>query len=250
MSDSNRSEKLSYIGVITAIVLGLYLGSLHSYLLFHSLVEITTIAIGFTLFILTWNARRLLANNFLSILGIGYAFIALIDLLHTLAYKGMNVFPGFGANLPTQLWIAARYLQAVTLCAAPLFVERRVDNRAIFGGYAAAVSVLVAMVFSGNFPDCYIEGKGLTTFQDQQRICDNRSPPHLVISLVQETEIFQRQGFLADGLFNCLHNHLRNIVHRIPERVWFCQLGWPFFQAGGFLPHLPGNTGNRSQGAL
>ena len=165
MSDSNRSEKLSYIGVITAIVLGLYLGSLHSYLLFHSLVEITTIAIGFTLFILTWNARRLLANNFLSILGIGYAFIALIDLLHTLAYKGMNVFPGFGANLPTQLWIAARYLQAITLCAAPLFVERRVDNRAIFGGYAAAVSVLVAMVFSGNFPDCYIEGKGLTTFK-------------------------------------------------------------------------------------
>jgi PAS domain S-box-containing protein len=163
--DSNRSEKLSCLGVVTAIALGLYLGSLYSYLLFHSLIEITTIAIGFTLFILTWNARRFLTNNILSIIGIGYAFIALIDLLHTLAYKGMNVFPGFGANLPTQLWIAARYLQAVTLCAAPLFVGRRVDNRAIFGIYAAAVSVLVAMVYSGNFPDCFIEGKGLTTFK-------------------------------------------------------------------------------------
>jgi PAS domain S-box-containing protein len=165
MPDSNRSEKLSCIGFVTAIVLGLYLSSLHSYLLFHSLVEITTITVGFTLFILTWNARGVLTNNYLSLLGIGYAFIALIDLLHTLAYKGMNVFPGFGANLPTQLWIAARYLQAVTLCAAPLFVERRMDNRAIFGGYAATVSVLVAMVYSGNFPDCYIEGKGLTTFK-------------------------------------------------------------------------------------
>jgi PAS domain S-box-containing protein len=165
VTDSNRSEISFYIAFISSITVGLYLSSLYSYLLFHSLIEITTIAIGFTLFILTWNARRFLANNILSILGIGYAFIALIDLLHTLAYKGMNVFPGFGANLPTQLWIAARSLQAVTLCVAPFFLERRVYNRVIFGIYAAAVSVLVAMVYSGNFPDCYIEGKGLTTFK-------------------------------------------------------------------------------------
>lgn len=165
MSDSNRSEKIYTIGVITAIVLGLYLSSLSSYLLFHGLIEIITIAVAFTLFILTWNARGFLNNNYLKILGIGYAFIAIIDLLHTLAYKGMNVFPAYGANLPTQLWIAARYLQAATLCAAPLFVERRVENRTVFGGYAAAVSVLVAMVYSGNFPDCFIEGKGLTAFK-------------------------------------------------------------------------------------
>ena len=151
--------------VITAIVLGLYLSSLHSYLLFHSLIEIFTISIAFTLFILTWNTRGYLENNYLRLLGIGYAFIAVIDLLHTLAYKGMNVFPGYGANLPTQLWIAARYLQAFTLFAAPLFVERRMDNRVIFGGYTAVVSVLVAMVYSGNFTDCFIEGKGLTTFK-------------------------------------------------------------------------------------
>jgi PAS domain S-box-containing protein len=151
--------------VTVAIVLGLYLSSLHSYLLFHSLIEIFTISIAFTLFILTWNTRGYLQNNYLRLLGIGYAFIAVIDLLHTLAYKGMNVFPGYGANLPTQLWIAARYLQAFTLFAAPFFLERRMDNRVIFGGYAAVVSALVAMVYSGNFPDCFIEGKGLTMFK-------------------------------------------------------------------------------------
>ena len=165
MSGGSRLEKFTHIGAITAIALGLYICSLYSYLLFHSLIEITTIAIGFTLFILIWNSRRFLSNHFLSILGIGYAFIALIDLLHTLAYKGMNVFPGFGANLPTQLWIAARSLQAVTLCVAALFVERRTEYRAVLCGYAVTVSIVVAMVFSGNFPDCYIEGKGLTTFK-------------------------------------------------------------------------------------
>ena len=165
MPGSNRIEKLSSIGLITAVILGLYLSSLHSYLLFHGLVEISTIAIAFTLFILTWNARGFLNNDYLKILGIGYAFIAFIDMLHTLAYKGMSVFPGYGANLPTQLWIAARYLQAVTLCAATLFVKRRADNRVVFGGYAAAVTALVTMVYSGNFPDCFIEGKGLTLFK-------------------------------------------------------------------------------------
>jgi PAS domain S-box-containing protein len=164
--DSSKSEKLSYIGAVTAIALGLYFSSLYSYLLFHSLIEIVTVAVAFTLFILTWNTRGYLANGYLRLLGIGYGFIALIDLLHTLAYTGVDVFPGYGSsNLPAQLWLAARYLQAVTLLAAPLFVERRLNDRAVFAGYAAAVALLVATVFSGNFPDCYIEGTGLTAFK-------------------------------------------------------------------------------------
>ncbi len=165
MSNHNRLEQLFYAVVITAIMVGLYLMSLHNYLLFHSIIEIITIAIGLILFILTWNTREFLPNDCLKILGIGYAFIALIDLVHTLAYKGMNVFPTFDSNLPTQLWIAARSLQAATLCIAPFFVARKVDSRVILGGYAVAVSALVTMAYSGHFPNCFIEGKGLTPFK-------------------------------------------------------------------------------------
>ena len=136
-----------------------------SYLLFHNLIEIISIVVCMTLFILTWNTRGYPGNDYLKFIGVGYAFIALIDLLHTLAYKGMTVFPGYGSNLPTQLWIAARYLQAVTLCAAPLFIARRLDDRALLGGFAVAVLGLAVWVFSGTFPDCYIEGKGLTAFK-------------------------------------------------------------------------------------
>ncbi|MDD2850983.1 MAG: MASE3 domain-containing protein [Desulfuromonadaceae bacterium] len=165
MLDSNRSEKLSHIGAVSAVTLALYFSSLHSYLLFHSLIEIVTISVAFTLFILTWNTRGYSENSYLRLLGIGYAFIALIDLAHTLAYKGMNVFPGYSANLPTQLWIAARYLQAITLITAPFFIARRLNDRAVIAGFTMAVSVLVATIFSGNFPDCFIEGKGLTAFK-------------------------------------------------------------------------------------
>ena len=165
MLGTKWAEDYSRVALFTAVSVGLYLSSLHSYLLFHSLIEIATIAVAFTLFILTWNTRDYLKNGYLRLVGTGYAFIALIDLLHTLAYKGMDVFPGYGANLPTQLWIAARYLQAATLFAAPLFVERKVNDRLVFSVYAVAVAVLVALVYSGRFPDCYIEGKGLTTFK-------------------------------------------------------------------------------------
>ncbi len=159
------SKQIVLAGSFIIVVLALYASSLHSYLLFHSLIEISTVSIGFTLFILIWNVRGYLANDYLKLLGIGYAFIALIDLVHTLAYKGMDVFPGYGANLPTQLWVAARYLQGVTLCAAPLFVERRLNDRAALGVYATVVPILVFTVFSGFFPDCFIEGRGLTPFK-------------------------------------------------------------------------------------
>lgn len=148
-----------------AVVAGLYLSSLFSYLLFHSLIEILTIAIGFTLFILVWNTRRFLSNGFLSVLGIGYAVIALMDLLHTLSYSGMNVFPAFDANLPTQLWIAARYLQSFTILAALVLIRRRTDDRVVLAVVAVACSVVTALIFAGLFPVAYVEGQGLTPFK-------------------------------------------------------------------------------------
>jgi PAS domain S-box-containing protein len=161
----NQSGILLHTGVAAAFVVGLYASSLHSYLLFHGLVEVTTIAMAFSLFILTWNARRFLTSGCLKILGIGYGLIAAVDLLHAMAYKGMGVFPEFDANLPTQLWIAARSLQAVLLCVAPLLARRNADEKIIFVICLAAVAVATSLVYAGIFPDCYIEGKGLTPFK-------------------------------------------------------------------------------------
>jgi PAS domain S-box-containing protein len=150
---------------VTVVVLGLYASSFYSYILFHGLIELTTIAIGFTLFTLTLNARRFFIGGCLKALGIGYGLIALVDLLHSLAYKGMGFFPGYDANLPTQLWIAARFLQAILLCVAPLFARRNLNHRVFFGISLATVSVGTALVWSGAFPDCFIEGTGLTPFK-------------------------------------------------------------------------------------
>jgi PAS domain S-box-containing protein len=173
--------------MIMVVVLLLYLSSLHSYILFHSLIEIVTISIAFTLFIVTWNARRFLVNEPLKLLGIGYAFIALIDLLHTLAYKGMNVFPGFGANLPTQLWIGARYLQALLLCVAPCYARRRLDDRLAVGVLGLSAVAVVGLIYGGGFPDCFVEGRGLTPFKIASEYV-------ITVMLLVAAILFHRQG--------------------------------------------------------
>ena len=148
------------------LLLGLYLASLYSYLLFHGIAEIFSVAIAGGVFALAWNSRRFLTNNYLLFLGIALLFIAFLDLLHTLAYKGMGAFPGYGADLPTQLWIAARYLQSLTFLAAPLFLHRRLKPGLVFLGYFLVTALVLLSIFKWHiFPACFVEGQGLTTFK-------------------------------------------------------------------------------------
>ena len=157
--------KLLNILWISAILVVLFIARSYSYLLFHSLVELSTISIALAIFFLIWNTRDLNKNDFIKIISIGYAASACIDLIHTLAFKGMNIFIGYDANLPTQLWIAARYIQALTLVAAPLALKRNLRLTPIITCYAVITTLLMATIFSGAFPDCYREGSGLTTFK-------------------------------------------------------------------------------------
>jgi len=143
----------------------LYAVSRRNYLLFHSLIEIVGVVVAFAIFMIAWNTRRIGASGFLLFLGQSFLFVGALDLLHTLAYKGMGVFPGRGANLPTQLWIAARAFESASLLLAPLFLGRAVPVARTLLGSAAVAGGLVAAIFSGAFPDCFVEGRGLTPFK-------------------------------------------------------------------------------------
>jgi hypothetical protein len=101
-------QKLSLeIILLTILILGFDL-IINNYLFFHVIVELFSIVILFVLFSITWNARRFLENRYLVFVGIAAAFIGVLDLLHTLTYKGMNIIesPLFYAN---QFWIATRF---------------------------------------------------------------------------------------------------------------------------------------------
>jgi PAS domain S-box-containing protein len=164
--EPSPARRLAALTVSTLIFFGLYLSSLYNYLLFHTLVELFSIVVGCGIFIIAWNSRRLLDNNYLLFLGIAYLFIAFLDLIHTLAYKGMPIFQGYGADLPTQLWIAARYTASLSLFIAPFFLRRRLIAGMAFGAYSLLTVLVLASLFLWPvFPSCFIEGSGLTPFK-------------------------------------------------------------------------------------
>jgi PAS domain S-box-containing protein len=151
-------------GIIAALVV-LYLISTVNYVLFHSIVEIITVVVSFSIFILVWNSRKYIDNAFFFVVGVGFLFSGGIDLVHMLAYKGMEVFPGNSSDLPTQLWIAARYLQAFSLILAPLAIGKKVRFSSLIIIFGIAFVVLLGAIFTGIFPHCFIEGTGLTPFK-------------------------------------------------------------------------------------
>jgi PAS domain S-box-containing protein len=149
-----------------SVLAGLYFISSCNYLLFHSLAEIFSIAIAAGLFMIAWNTRRVLDNQYLLFVGIAYLFVGILDTTHTLVYPGMGVIPGLDTNPPTQLWIAARYTESLSLLVAPLFFRRRLNAEFVFSGYALITLFILSSIFLFHiFPDCYIQGKGLTTFK-------------------------------------------------------------------------------------
>lgn len=172
----------------------LYTTSLYSYLLFHSLAELFSIAVAAGVFMLAWNSRRYLDNNYLLFIGIGYLFIAFVDLLHTLAYQGMGVFRDPGANLATQLWLAARYLQSGTLLVGLLFVKRRFDPRLAWVGFMAVTIALVGSIFVWDFfPAAYIDGQGLTSFKIVSEYFISAGLVAATALLLTERRAFDRQ---------------------------------------------------------
>ena len=136
-----------------------------NYLVFHALAELFSITIAFAALVIATTSHRFQKDDFLTYIAIAIGWVAMIDLAHTMAFKGMNLFPGDSANPATQLWIAARSLQAFGMLSALWFLRRRVSPAHVHTGFGLAVLVLLALIAYGLFPDAYIDGKGLTPFK-------------------------------------------------------------------------------------
>jgi len=166
-TDRSWQERFFIYTGILASFFALYLVKSHSYVLFHSLVEVFSIIIAAAIFALAWNARRYFDNGYILFIGISFLFVGFIDLIHTLAYKGMGVYPGYNSDLPTQLWIAARWLQALAFFAATFFLDRKLNRPLVVlaGGTVVLILLFLSIFYWQTFPSCFVEGTGLTPFK-------------------------------------------------------------------------------------
>ena len=163
--DNSRTMRHVTLWIILLAVL--FFISRHNFLLFHTMAELFAVAVGWSVFLLVWNTRAFLRNDALLFLGIAYFFIALIDLTHTLTYSGMNIIAATeDTNPATQLWIAARGLEATSLFAYSLMLGRGFALGAVFLGFSGVTATLLLSIFAWDiFPVCHVEGQGLTTFK-------------------------------------------------------------------------------------
>jgi PAS domain S-box-containing protein len=166
------------IGAVITILL--YVISLENHLLFHTLAELFNVLIAYIVFLVVWKSKNSLLNKYLLLIGISYFFIGSFDLLHTLAFRELGLFPGFDSDPPVQFWIVGRYLESISFLIASLFlIESRKNERGnsiffenslfarkTFFIYALiSAYLLTSVLYLKNFPASYIEGSGVTSFK-------------------------------------------------------------------------------------
>jgi signal transduction histidine kinase len=138
----------------------------------HTLMEWFSIAIAAMIFGVVWNAHARERSSNIVILACAFLASGLIDIAHTLSYRGMPDFitpadPEKGINF----WLAARLVMALALVGVGWrdwkpFVSANAPRHIL----AAALAVTGVVLWLGLFhqdewPRTYIEGEGLTPFK-------------------------------------------------------------------------------------
>lgn len=168
----------------------------YNFLLFHTLAELLTVIVGILMFVIASYTNTFSHQRLLTYLAAGYFWVAGMDLIHTLTYKGMGIFHTNVAEHATQFWISSRYMEAILLFSAPLVITYcHPKIRWAFIAFGViAISVLLS-IMSHYFPSTYVEGVGLTDFKivSEYIIC--------LILLAALFNFYKYQEVLPDGLF-------------------------------------------------
>ncbi len=172
--DLSVGELISFALLLLAIQLTSY----YNYLLFHSLAELVSIFIAVTVFIIAINSWKSIDNKYVLFVGVAYLFIGIIDLLHTLSFKGMPIFTDYDYYAP-QFWIAARGLEAISMLFAFIYLgaANKLNKYILMWALGSVTAALIASILTFKvFPVCFVPGEGLTTFK---KVCE-----YLIIGLI------------------------------------------------------------------
>ncbi|MBN2433875.1 MAG: hypothetical protein JXK07_01265 [Spirochaetes bacterium] len=162
---SSKDDALLLVPVVVFVVLS-YFVSGANFLFFHIIIEFIVVLTAFGISVLTLTAGDKVESGFLRFIGSAFLWIGILELFHTLTYRGMNIFAGLDSNHPTQFWIAARWMEVVTFILALLWRKAFVSHRRVSLVYAFITTLGVYVILMTTwFPDCYIEGEGLTQFK-------------------------------------------------------------------------------------
>lgn len=156
--------------LLLSALIGLQVVGGSNFGVFHFLGEMFSIVVAASLFLLVWNARKVIVNQSLVALGIAFLFVAILNMVHTLTYPGMQVFEfANDHNISTQFRIAANWINSLSLLLFTAAIGRAFTahpSRVLLFYSSATAAIVVSIFVLRIFPDCYRPGSGFTLFKD------------------------------------------------------------------------------------
>jgi serine phosphatase RsbU (regulator of sigma subunit) len=147
-----------------AAIISLGLVSTVSYMLFHTLAEVLYAVIGLGIFLMAWTLRQFQDDDFAAFLGIALLATSLLHLVHAVDFPGVDMV-STSLDPPTQLWVAATLIQALSFAAAPFVLGRRLPLRPLLVAYLLLDALVLASIYVWPvFPET-LTSVGLTTFK-------------------------------------------------------------------------------------
>lgn len=221
----SKNKNIFYYFIFFVAIFIFWLISKRNYLLFHSIIELFAILTAFCIVFISYITFKYLKNNLILNLGTTYLFVVIVDILHTLSYKGMGVFKTYDANLPTQLWILGRTLETISLFLI-IFLKDKLNRIIYFSFLLIFTSIQLIFIFLRKFPQCFIEGKGLTSFKIGMEylfifilgltliyIITKKDLPKIFINAYIYTIIFTILGELSFTLYTDVYGFFNMLGH-------------------------------------
>lgn len=145
-----------------------FFASPSAYLPLHTVLEFVAMAVSAMIFTLAWNLRKSENNSHIVLLGVAALGVALIDLVHTLSFKGMPDFvTPSDPEKAINFWLAGRFIAALSLLGVAFIPVRRWSATTCYlalGGGLALVCLVwwIGLMHPNWLPRTFTTEHGLT----------------------------------------------------------------------------------------
>jgi PAS domain S-box-containing protein len=151
------------------VIIASYYMAFSNYKLFHTINELGSIIIGFTIFIITKSTHKVSQNNYFIFLGICFLIVSGFDLTHLLTFKDMNIINIGSRDITTGFGLAAKLIQASSFLIFCLLIyrdEKPVKLANLLGlCYVFSILILTLIFHLDRFTEVFEETGGVNTFR-------------------------------------------------------------------------------------
>lgn len=167
--ESNRIKWATNICLLLIFIIGLNYIGLEYYRQFHIGVETFNVFIALSIFIIAVNSYEISKNIPFLFLGVGYGFAGVFHIIHIILSNGTGFFQGDTTNISLIFSTISRFITAVSMliCCRLLYKSYKIINSftIVVGFSALSVAIWLLVFYFDKFPNCYVQGDGLTPFK-------------------------------------------------------------------------------------